>query len=396
MDDLAKLEAALVKADAAGDVDGARRLAQAVKAARSGSPTPEQREAPGAAPLPTYGDTLKKGVLNVGKGLLMGGPMGAVGAAAGEAMGNAQTLMDRGAYNAGGAVTDMTGSPAAGFATNVGIQAIPTVLGAVLGKSVGQKPTKEAAEWLMQTAVKPDRKDLLSGAGRRAVTTMLDEGINPTRGGMDKAGRLVDQLHKQVEGAIGSSTANVSLENVGQKYLEQYAKAIAQTNPQADLSIVSKTFKDFSRSPLVAGQSEIPVQLAHEIKRGTQQALGGKAYGEMGSASMEAQKALARYLREGVADAVPSVVAPLKRESALMNVRDVAMNRAIAEGNKNPMGLAALRMDDPLSAVSFMADKSALLKALAARMLYQNQGVAPTTAGAVVGAGLGNMSGASQ
>ena len=64
------------------------------------------REAPGAAPLPSYGDTLKKGLLNVGKGFLMGGPVGAAGAGVNEAMQNAQTLMDRGAYNAGGAVTD--------------------------------------------------------------------------------------------------------------------------------------------------------------------------------------------------------------------------------------------------------------------------------------------------
>src|SRR3990167_5034815 len=270
-------------------------------------------------------------------------------------------------YDVGGKVTDLTGSPKLGYVANVATQAAPALLSSFTTKApLMTWPAKR----LMQSAVKPSLADRTSGAADEAVKTMLSEAIYPTRGGMDKAGKIVNKLHEQVEGAIAPSTAEVNVGNIGQKYLEQYSKAITQANPADDLSAVQKAWKEFQSSPLVADLEAIPVQLAHLLKRGTQQALGGKAYGEVGSASMEAQKALARHLREGVAEAVPAVVEPLKREASLMNVRDVAMNRALAEASNNPMGLAALRMDNPLSALTFMADKSARIKAALARLLH--------------------------
>lgn len=284
------------------------------------------------------------------------------------------------AYNLGGDVTDLLatahprggiGAAAAGTGVNFLTNAIPAFLGGGNISAAPQALLNPLAKWLMQTAIKPSMADRLSGAADKAGQSMLAEGINATRGGMDKSAKLVDKLHKQVEADIASSTAEVPLGPVGQKYLGQYEKAIGQTNPQTDLGTVSNVWRNFETAPLVSGQESLPVQLAHLIKRGTQQSLGSKSYGEVGSTEIEAQKALARYLREGVAEAVPSVAEPLKREASLMNVRDVAMNRALAEANKNPLGLAALRMDSPLSALTFMADKSALVKSLLARLAYE-------------------------
>jgi hypothetical protein len=104
------------------------------------------------------------------------------------------------------------------------------------------------------------------------------------------------------------------------------------------------------------------------LKRGTYRALGEKTYGEMGSAATEAQKALARGLREEVAAKVPETVAPLAREADLMNVMGVAERRALMEANKNPMGLALLAKN-PYAWAGFMADKSALFKSTVARLL---------------------------
>lgn len=275
------------------------------------------------------------------------------------------------AYDVGGKVTDVTGSPKLGFVANVATQAVPALLSSFsLADKVPAPLLKWPAKRLMQSALKPSLADRLSGAADDAVERMLPEAIYPTRGGMDKAGKIVDKLHAQVEGAIAPATAEVNVGDIGQKYLEQYSKAIGQANPNADLAAVQSAWKEFQSSPMVANQETIPVQLAHLLKRGTQQTLGSKSYGEVGSKSIEVQKALARYLREGVAEGVPSVVEPLKREASLMNVRDVAMNRALAEANNNPLGLAALRMDNPLSALTFMADKSARIKAAIARLLY--------------------------
>jgi len=353
------------------------------------------REAPGAAPLPSYGDTMKRSLLNLGKGLVMGGPMGAVGAGVNEAMQNAQTLMDRGAYNAGGAVTDMTGSPAAGFATNVGVQAIPTVLGAALGKSAGQQPTKALAERLMQSAVKPQVGDIESGAAKRAITTMLDEGVNATSGGMEKLHKNITGLDQQVKQLIAASPERVGVAEVGQALRRPMDAARTQVNPQKDMAAVRAAWDEFRKHPDLVGKTDMPVQLAQELKRGTYAALGKKSYGEVGSAATESQKALAHGLLEGVSKRVPETVPLLKRESDLMNVLSVAERRALMEANKNPAGLALLT-HDPYAFAGFMADKSAAFKSILARMLYQGQGVIPTTAGAVVGADIGNRSGASK
>src|SRR5260221_3821940 len=41
--------------------------------------------------------------------------------------------LERAAYHTGGAVTDITGSPGLGLAANVGVQAVPAVVGGIAG-----------------------------------------------------------------------------------------------------------------------------------------------------------------------------------------------------------------------------------------------------------------------
>lgn len=298
------------------------------------------------------------------------------------------------AYDFGGKVTDLyakLGAPpelsaAQGYATNVLTQALPSLMTASRIQGTPQTSLTEApAKYVMQTAVKPAVQDLESGAADKAITTMLQEGINPTRGGMDKARNLVRALNDEVEPAIAASQATVNVPTVGSRLRDPHTTAMTQVNPQDDIAAVREAWDKFKTSPLVARKVDIPVQLAHALKKGTYQSLGGKAYGEIGTASVEAQKALARGLREEVGQAVPSILEPLKREASLMNVRDVAGRRALLESNKNTLGLSGLRMDDPLSAATFWADKSALLKALLARGLYtagQAEMAAPVGIGA--------------
>ncbi len=95
----------------------------------------------------------------------------------------------------------------------------------------------------------------------------------------------------------------------------------------------------------------MPVQLAQQIKQGTYQQLRDK-YGEMGSAQTEAQKAIARGLKEEIERAVPEVVGPNAQASDLWNAINVAQRRSFMEGNKNPMGLAPLA-HHPLGAAAF-------------------------------------------
>lgn len=287
-------------------------------------------------------------------------------------------------------------APEAGYVTNVLAQAIPAF--ATAGRFIGSPTTSVAerpAEMLMQSAVKPTQVDRASGAAGKAIGTMLREDISPTTSGMDKAANLARSLDQQVESAIAASPETVSLNAVGQRLQEPAKRALTQVNPNQDIEAVKSVWNEFKNSPLVrqaasqgavqgtpnvpavqgaqaAQDVQLPVQLAHALKKGTYQSLGGKSYGEIGSSSTEAQKALARGLREEVGNAVPQSLELLKREASLMNVKDVATNRALLEANKNPMGLAALRIgDNPLSSAAFLADRSAYLKGLTARLLFR-------------------------
>lgn len=277
------------------------------------------------------------------------------------------------AYDLGGKLAD-AGYPKLGYAANVAAQAIPAFASSY--RVVGPEAGGPVARWLMEKAAKPATADVESGAAAKAYGTMLSENINPTMGGMAKAGKMAKALDDEVAAKIASSTADVDIPGAISRINPLRAKVAMQVNPESDIAAVEKAVSEFQGSPAVSGAQSIPVQLAQKLKSGTYSSLGDKTYGELGSASIEAQKQLARGLREEIAAKVPEVVKPLEKESALMNVRDVAMNRAIAESRNNPMGLAALRLDNPLSAMGFWADKSGLAKSLAARLAYINPGAA--------------------
>lgn len=133
---------------------------------------------------------------------------------------------------------------------------------------------------------------------------------------------------------------------------------------------------------LQAAGATMPVQLAQKMKQGTYQVLA-KKYGQIGSADTEAQKGLARGLKEEIAKAVPDVGALNAKESELINALNVSERRALMDMNKNPMGLAGLA-HSPAAWAAFMADKSALFKSLAARALNTSS-AAPRYAGGALG-----------
>jgi hypothetical protein len=287
-------------------------------------------------------------------------------------------------YNLGGKATDAASSMGmspetaakVGVGANIAGQMIPAFLasGRIQGPSAPSLP-----DWatfpqrkLMQTTVKPSSSVSPKDADA-ALRTMLRENIYPTNAGMSKATGIAGKMDKQVEKLIAGSQAQVPVAKIGDMRALN-TKVMKQMNPQDDLAAVKDAWDKFRTSPLIKGKTEIPVQLAHELKKGTYSSLAGK-YGEVGSASTEAQKTLARNARELVGEAVPSVKEPLARQAALMNVREVAGPRAAISGNQNPFGLGALRMDDPKSAATFLLDRWGAFKAFLAMQI--NAGTKP-------------------
>jgi hypothetical protein len=278
-------------------------------------------------------------------------------------------------YDIGGNVTDWAmrkgATPGvaagAGYATNVGLQAIPTLIGGWAASKL-EEPSKEVARSLMKSALKPTLAQQESGEAKTAIETLLQEGLNPTQGGADAIRQASRETSKQLADALRGSAAEVEVGKVGMPLTDTMNRAIKQANPLQDIQTVKGVWDEFRNlHPEIAGKESIPVQLAQELKQGTYGKMAEK-YGELGSASVEAQKAIARGLKDEIANAVPEAAELNARNSKLLDTLDVVQRRAFMEGNKNPLSLAPLA-HGPTGFAAFMADKTALVKALLARAI---------------------------
>lgn len=310
---------------------------------------------------------------------------------------NAMESLNHGIYNAGGAATDWASnkgaSPevagAAGYGTNLGLQILTSGLGMGGGKQ-GAPAFDWAGKKLMASALKPIYDQWKSGEARTAIQTLLDKGINATNGGVTTLKNNVGALDTQVEGLLAQNAGKtVNKYDVGNRLYDTKAKFAKQVNPQADLSAIDSVWDNFLAHPDLTGKTDIPVQVAQQLKKGTYKQLQGK-YGELGSAEIEAQKGLARGLKETIGQAVPETVPALAEQSKLIDTLNVTERRALMDLNKNPGGLSFLA-GNPVAAMGFMADKSALFKSIVARMLYSGQQVIPGGVGAAAGGVIGGI-----
>lgn len=296
--------------------------------------------------------------------------------AAATAAGN---VADMGVRTAGGAAT---GATMAGL-VNPEDAGTGAVLGAALpvglraADMVGEKALKPLARSLMQSAIKPTIKQLRTGDAKVAVDTLLKYGINPTEKGVGQLRGHVDDLNQLIADKLKGSTATVNRGDVLNYLDDVRTKFGTQVNPLDDLNAIQRASDEFrTQFP-----SALHVETAQKLKQGTYKTLAGK-YGEVGSASTEAQKALARGLKDNIADVVPGIGELNAEEARLLKTLGVTERRALMELNKNPVGLSALA-SNPVGFAAFMADRSAAFKALAARAANRSADL-PGKAGAIL------------
>lgn len=313
-----------------------------------------------------------------GRGSPLAGAMNALTDRSGE-------LQREVAYNAGGAVTDVASNLGAspetaaklGFGANVATQAAPTLLAGELAKKAFGPSMREGGRTLMQSALKPTLNNLKSGKAAKAIETMLQEGYSPTKGGVDAMKARISDLNDEIAEAIKNSPATVDKGKVAAHLNDTLKKFETQVNPTADVNAIQNAWTEFLSHPLLSGKKDMPVQLAQQMKQGTYKALGEKAYGEQKGAAAEAQKALARGLKEEISQAVPGVAAKNKMESDLINAAKIAERRVLMDANKNPLGLGWLAQ--PWMIPFWMWDRSPAAKGLTARALYSGSEQIPAT-----------------
>jgi hypothetical protein len=229
---------------------------------------------------------------------------------------------------------------------------------------------KNIAPGLMQSAIKPTRAELQSGEAQRAIDTLLREDISPNAKGVANIHGKINELNSEIADLVHSSPETISKQKVMDIANQIRPQLTLPVNSDADVAALNDALSKFQTHPLLQSSDEISVPLAQEMKQATYRSLGDKAYGELGAASKESQKALARGLKEQIAEKVPSIQGLNKRESDLINAANVAERRALMEGNKNPLGLGTLTPNKEMFGLH-MADKSAAIKAKLARELYK-------------------------
>ena len=307
---------------------------------------------------------------------------------------------DRAAYELGGKATDKLTSIGAspevaaggGYLTNLAAQTIPMFIGGGVGKTA-EPAFESAGQRLMQSALKPDKAARTSGRAVTAVQTLLNEGINVTHGGADILRGKVDDLVGEVGKIIAKyPNATVDKQLVYDALGSSIEKALKQGTPQSDVAILNKAVMDFAQHPLLKNASEIPVQLAQELKQGIWRKLKDLSFGQgvVPSAEIAAQKAMGSGLRQGIENVIPEVGPINAKTKEFLDALKLVEARVGAEGNKNILGLGVLS-PSMQNFVAWMLDRYPAGKSVLARYLYSHAD--PTVAGAVTGAAIGARSG---
>ena len=215
---------------------------------------------------------------------------------------------------------------------DLGMAAARTVPAAA-GRAVLLGKTPEAA---YESALKPSTT--LPQSQRSAmVQTGLKNAIPISQGGVEKLGDLIDDLNSKIKDQIASDpTRPIDPNAVATRADMAKAKFANQVNAGGDLAAIEASKQQFLReqgAPTdAAGNSTGPAPAmnaadAQAMKQGTYQVLKGK-YGEQGSASVEAQKALARGLKEEIADQFPEIGKLNADESRLLDFQPI-LERAV-------------------------------------------------------------------
>lgn len=301
-------------------------------------------------------------------------------------------IADKVAYDAGdyasrgasavGASPEVAGG--VGMAANMGVNAAPSALGAPLVEGAGAL-TKPLGKWLMGTALKPTWEAWSKGKADRAINTMLTEpgsilpGINASEGGMNTLRSRSAELNEQVKALLAPSTATVDkklVTNYAQDAADKFSNHPNALRAQDD---VINSMDQFYNHPLISGQANVPVQTAQNLKQGYYKALGDKSYDELKTPTTEAEKAIARGLKEQIEKVVPEVGPLNARNRELINALKVGDRRVQMSNNNNPLGLASLA-NGPTGVLAFLADKWGLGKSALARVLYSGIPEAARTA----------------
>ena len=308
-------------------------------------------------------------------------------------------LVDKFAYGAGGKVTDLASAAGAspevaggaGYATNVVAQAIPTLLTGASAKTAGAPLMEKAAEFTMQSALKPSSKSLANGDAAKAIDTMLAEGVNATAGGAAKLRLMITKLKGEVGKVISDSPGALVDKTHVYKELASLLDELAPLGERgkASADAVRKAWEQFKNHSLFRGETApIPLPQADEIKRAFQKE-AKDAYGRTTRQPIDDRidMATAAGMRKGMEAAEPAVASMNAKLSQYINALHQIEPRAAIAANRDLGGLVPLASSAE-GAMLMLADRNPWLKSYIARVLHAGRERMPQTAGQAAAAAL--------
>lgn len=300
----------------------------------------------------------------------VGGPIGTIGGAAlGGMAGEAYKELINRARGRSAPATRM--DAAKDVATQGAVQGGAEAIGAGIGAAA-----KPIGARLMQSAVKPGLKVLLKGVDKDiqpVVQTLLDEGVNVTPGGLEKLKTLIRSTNADIKSAIAPhADVEIPALRVASRLSPLAQDAVNQVNAPADIEAISQAGENFLANPNVSPQGTLTLAQAQAMKQGTYKRIGEK-YGKVSSDAIQAEKALARGLKEEIAAEVPGISALNEREGKLLEALDATGRRVALAGNRDPIGFA-WATHNPMTFMAALMDRSPAVKSLIARGLYNHAG----------------------
>ena len=292
----------------------------------------------------------------------------------------------------GGKVVDLSSNMGAspetaaalGQATNITTQAIPALFGGSVMGGPAVPAMQNAGRSLMRSAAKPPLN--AGDDAARGIESMLREGYNPTAAGAEFARKASGNIEKEVQALLAASPETIGKVDAAKNLGPLYARELQGPNWAKARDVVGGAWDDFRNIPSIRGKTDIPVDEANRIKQAYYASIGGQNYGEVSGLATEAQKQLARGIREGVAAKVPAVAPRLSRQGDFIEGGELAARRASVSANRDPLGFAAI---SPTAggAAAFLLNRWDEGKALLARGLYSGARPAAQAAGSAAIAG---------
>lgn len=202
--------------------------------------------------------------------------------------------------------------------------------------------TETLPKWAYKSAVKMGTGKTLSIAERdKRAMTGLDEMIMPTEGGLNRLNEKIGGIENAIQTPVNEAAqrgVKIPREAVANRLSETVDKFSNQVNPLADIDAIANVERGF----VTTQPARIPIDVAQNLKKGTYQQLKGK-YGQVRGAEIEAEKTLARGLKEEVYSALEATHPELKalgeKEGAMVALRDSIESAVKRIQNQEAVGL---------------------------------------------------------